>query len=117
MGFNSVPYEFPYELNGKVINDLADVWQELLEIEHSGLFTPGQTLYYRIPGICRSELLFDPWAVEMINDYMYSTNYNLPIARSLDEADAIKLDCFDIIRQELNACKQEIMRTQNASRN
>lgn len=99
-----------------MISNVEDVWKELVEISPGG-FTPGQTLYFRIPGICKSELLFDPWAWEMIKAYTQSTEYNLPIALKLDDADAEMLDCFDIIKQEARACQAEFIRRKNASGN
>ena len=43
-----------------------------------------------------------------MKEYNYMKNYNIPMAKSLDDADSYKLDCFDLINSELNAIQQYI---------
>jgi hypothetical protein len=46
--------------------------------------------------------------VRLMKEYNYMKNYNIPMAKSLDDADSYKLDCFDLINSELNAIQQYI---------
>ena len=41
----------------------------------------------------------------MIDDYNLSKQFNLPLALTLDEAPAEKLECFSIIDNEINLIK------------
>ncbi len=42
----------------------------------------------------------------MIKDYHYCKDYHIPVARSLEEADANLLEMFDIISLELTAAQR-----------
>ena len=39
----------------------------------------------------------------MLQEYHYVKNYNIPLGKDLDSADAFKLNCFDIIQNEFMA--------------
>ena len=41
-----------------------------------------------------------------INDYFVSTKFNLPLAKTLHEADAKTIDIFRLISEELSACEK-----------
>ena len=41
-----------------------------------------------------------------IDDYFVSTKFNLPLAKTLHEADAKTIDIFRLISEELSACQK-----------
>jgi hypothetical protein len=41
-----------------------------------------------------------------IDDYFVSTKFNLPLAKTLHEADAKTIDIFRLISEELSACEK-----------
>lgn len=41
-----------------------------------------------------------------IDDYFISTKFNLPLAKTLHEADAKTIDIFRLISEELSACEK-----------
>lgn len=67
----------------------------------------GQSLYHLLPLFCNPTWVIPEWCWQMIEDYHYCTNYNLPIARDLDSASAWVLDCFGVIGLELNKMKEK----------
>ena len=65
----------------------------------------GQEMYYLVPLFASSDWLIDDWMWNMIDDYNLSKQFNLPLALTLDEAPAEKLECFSIIDNEINLIK------------
>ena len=61
---------------------------------------------FHIPLFAKPEWFVTEEHSEIIKEFGYMKNYNLPIAKSLEEADSYKLDMFDIINKELNAVRQ-----------
>ena len=41
-----------------------------------------------------------------IDDYFISTKFNLPLAKTLHEADAKTIDIFRLISEEISACEK-----------
>ena len=117
MGFPHNNLQFPYKRQSPITkrnreyNDLREVEEEvtlLSETFKDSKFTLGRNLYFILPLFCNPKLLVEEEYVELMKEYHYMKNYNIPMARSLDEADSYKLDCFDIIQRELNAITQYI---------
>ena len=117
MGFPHNNLQFPYKRQSPVTkknreyNTLQEVEEEVVLLSDTfsdSQFTLGRNLYFILPLFCNPRLLVEQEYVELIKEYNYMKNYNIPMARSLDEADSYKLDCFDIIEKELNAITQYI---------
>ena len=117
MGFPHNNLQFPYKRQSPVTkknreyNTLQEVEEEVILLSDTfsdSQFTLGRNLYFILPLFCNPRLLVDEEYVELMKEYHYIKNYNIPIARSLDEADSYKLDCYDIIQKELNAITQYI---------
>jgi len=54
---------------------------------------------------CDPRCLYEDWISETIKEYRISKELNIPIARSLDEADSYLVDNFLIIESELNSIR------------
>lgn len=115
MGFPHNTLQLPYTRQSPITkknreyNTLQDVEEEVLllvETFNESRFTLGRNLYFILPLFCNPQILVDEEYIELMKEYHYIKNYNIPIARSLDEADSYKLDCYDIIQKELNAITQ-----------
>ena len=65
----------------------------------------GQSLYYQLPFFCNPIEYLSDWCFDMIQDYHLVNNYNIPLSDSLNNVDAWKLDCFNVIESELNNIK------------
>ena len=99
------PFVFPYRIQSPItskqirIESIDDVWAEIESID-----TPrsmGQEMFYLVPLFSRSEWLIDDWMWRMIEDYHLSKKFDLPLSHTLDDAPAEKLECFNIIENEL----------------
>tara|TARA_R110000868_G_scaffold63484_3_gene191552 strand:- start:166 stop:567 length:402 start_codon:yes stop_codon:yes gene_type:complete len=117
MGFPHNDLQFPYKRQSPVTkknreyNTLEEVQEEielLSDTFSDSQFTLGRNLYFILPLFCNPRMLVKQEYIDLIKEYNYMKNYNIPMARSLDEADSYKLDCFDIIQRELNAITQYI---------
>lgn len=117
MGFPHNNLQFPYKRQSPVTkknreyNTLEEVQEEielLSDTFSDSQFTLGRNLYFILPLFCNPRMLVEQEYIDLIKEYNYMKNYNIPMARSLDEADSYKLDCFDIIQRELNAITQYI---------
>ena len=73
----------------------------------------GQSLYFQLPFFCNPEEQIHGWCWQMIDDYYVSTEYNIPLAKTLDKANAWTLDCFSVIKDEAN--KINIHKAKNGS--
>ena len=69
-------------------------------------FSMGRNLYFILPLFCNPKCLYEDWIGETIKEYKMSKNLNIPIARSLNEADSFIVDNFLIIENELNSIKE-----------
>ena len=61
----------------------------------------GQELYYLLPLFANPKYILDEHHFSLINEYHYVKDYNIPLGKSLNETDALKLDYFTIIKNEL----------------
>ena len=61
----------------------------------------GQDLWYLIPLFANPIYILSDYFTNIINEYYYVTEYHIPLAENLDNADAVRLECFNIIKNEL----------------
>lgn len=54
-----------------------------------------------MPLFANPQYLLDEYNFNLINEYHYVKEYNIPLGKTLNETDAIKLDHFTIIKNEL----------------
>ena len=82
--------------------DEENVWDEIWRIvDEKTSYSIGQNLFYQIPMFADPSQFINSESQELIKDYHYCKDYHIPVARSLEEADANLLEIFDIIRSEL----------------
>lgn len=110
---NESIFDFPYEITSPVTNEMAtfndemDVWDEINKIcEIPTPRTVGQELYFLIPLFANTSIMVTGEMLDLINEYMYINNFNIPMASSLDECDAERLTLMTIIHNEYLACKE-----------
>jgi len=98
--------------------DEDEIWRETERVvkECEGKqFSIGQNLYFQIPFFANPQFFFRPEYDEWIEDVQIMASFNIPLSRSLDEAPAFRLEMYNIIKQELNAC-QNYKQEKNAKR-
>ena len=88
------------------INDLIDEVDRIIQEPQTKKYGIGQSLYYQTILFCNPYTLIFEWCWEMLEDYNACKKYNIPLAKSIDEAPAWKLDCFDIIENEIMLCNK-----------
>ena len=115
MGFPHNTLEFPYKRQSPItkknkeyesIEDVINELYALVDTFADSDFSLGRNLYFYIPLFAKPEWFITEEHSEIVKEYNYMKNYNLPLASSLDQADSYKLDMFDIINNELNAVRQ-----------
>ena len=116
--YRSLPYtvaKLPvtYKHNPVRVRTREDIWNIIHEIcEPSEEFTDGQILYRSVPFFADCSQIVEPWMMEMINEYNYTTRFNVSLGE-LDNISAHRLDCFSIIDREMNVCMQEKAKKEN----
>ena len=100
-----LPYiaQSPITRKTREFNTVNDIWEEVelvAKTERDGR-TLGQDLWYLIPLFANPSYILSNDYYHTINEYYYVTEYNIPLAKSLDEADAVKLESFNIVKNEL----------------
>ena len=109
--FNPKPHNqmlLPYTAQSPITNKLRefnivdDIYFEmgLIADQERKNRTLGQDLWYLIPLFANPQYLLDNEYFNLINEYHYCTQYNIPLGRTLDETDATKLELFNIIKNE-----------------
>ena len=95
------------------VQTVGDIWGIIDGIcEPSKDFTDGQIMYHSVPFFADCNQIVEPWMMEMINEYNYTTRFNVSLGE-LDNISAYRLDCFSIIDREINACMQEKAKKEN----
>ena len=79
-----------------------DIWDEIERIIEKSTLGIGQELYYHIPLFTNPIYIVKDRFLNWINEYHYVKDYNIPMATSLDKADADKLEYFTIIKNEIS---------------
>ena len=95
--------------------DEKERWDEVerLAKEANGTkFSIGQQLYYQVHFFANPRFLFDPEYEQLIEEYYMMESFNIPLAKSLDEAPARKLRDFTIIKAEIMALQKHYMEKQ-----
>ena len=95
--------------------DEKERWDEVerLAKEASGTkFSIGQQLYYQVHFFANPKFLFDSEYEQLIEEYYMMESFNIPFAKSLDEAPARKLRDFQIIKAEVMALQKHYMEKQ-----
>ncbi len=64
-------------------------------------FGIGQTLYFNVPFFCDPNFIIRDWHNEMLSDYYLTKNFNIPLSKDIDSANAWKSDCFLVIENEI----------------
>tara|TARA_E500000318_G_scaffold21752_1_gene22123 strand:+ start:1397 stop:1801 length:405 start_codon:yes stop_codon:yes gene_type:complete len=114
-GYPHFDKEFPYKRQSPITNKVKtykDQEDVLLEIDRvfdkfqDSKFSMGRNLYFILPLFCNPKCLYQDWIGETIKEYKMSKNLNIPIARSLHEADSFIVDNFLIIDNELNSIRE-----------
>ena len=93
-----------------------DVEKEIKRIIEEGAekeFSAGQSLYYSIPFFCNAMLFAKSFYNELLEEYQITQDYNIPLAKTLDEVPVIRSRYFNIIRQELLNCQKRQMDMNN----
>ena len=116
--YRSLPYtvaKLPvtYKHDPVRVQTVGDIWGIIDGIcEPSKDFTDGQIMYHSVPFFADCNQIVEPWMMEMINEYNYTTRFNVSLGE-LDNISAYRLDCFSIIDREINACMQEKAKKEN----
>jgi hypothetical protein len=91
-------------MRGMIEWNEAEKWVEAFRIvEESGVSEIGSSLYLQIPSFADFAFLFDAECAELIDAWSICKTYNVPLAPSLDEVPARKIEAFKIIEAEMNA--------------
>ena len=98
-----------YETEKDIHDEIERILSEKATQEHG----VGQSLYLQLPFFCNPDEQIPDWCWNMIDDYYTATEYNIPIAKTLNDANAWLLDCFNVIRDEIN--KINIYRSKDGS--
>tara|TARA_R100000234_G_C4967485_1_gene164640 strand:+ start:302 stop:706 length:405 start_codon:yes stop_codon:yes gene_type:complete len=114
-GFPHFDKEFPYKRQSPVTKrtrtykDEKDVLHEIdrmFDKFTDSKFSIGRNLYFMLPLFCDPKILYEDWIKEIVKQYNIVNNLNIPIARSLEEADSYIVDNFLIINNELNSIRE-----------
>ena len=108
------PYigETPVSRQRKEFNSVDYIYEEVHEISNAsdGTRTMGLEMWYLVPIFANPQYLLNDELFNLINEYHYITDYNIPLGKTLDETDAHKLEYFTIIKNEMGVAlkhKQE----------
>jgi len=114
LGFPHIALEFPYKRQSpltkrvKTYKNIEQVWEEielLVDKWKDSQFSLGRNLYFHLP------LFMNPhWIVNnedniLLKEYNWVKEFNIPLAKDLDSADANKIEIFDVIKNEINSIK------------
>tara|TARA_R100000655_G_scaffold102746_1_gene148689 strand:+ start:272 stop:667 length:396 start_codon:yes stop_codon:yes gene_type:complete len=103
--FKRIDFKTEEDINDEINRILSEP-----NIEKHGI---GQSFYFQLPFFCNPDEQIPSWCWQMIDDYYVITEYNIPLSKTLDKANAWVLDCFNIIKDE--ASKISIYRSKNGN--
>ena len=101
----TLPYaaQSPITKINKYYSSEDDIWNEIEQIEKSNnKYSIGQQLFYLLPIFANPNYIINNEHIQLLNEYHYITEYNIPLAQNLDEANAYKLSMFNIIKNEMS---------------
>ncbi len=117
LGYPHNNLKFPYKRQSpltkrnKTYNNIDDVWDDinlLIESWKESKFSLGRNLYFHLPLFMDPKLLYDNEDNIVFKEYHWCKDFNIPIAKSLNDADAFTLELFDIIRSEINQIEKYV---------
>ena len=106
--------EFPYKRQSPiskkmtVYRDLEQVWQEIYQLVDNWKdsdYSLGRNLYFYLPLFMNPKWIINDEDNILLKEYNWVKEFNIPLAKDLDSADANKIEIFDIIRSEINELK------------
>ena len=91
-----------YKNQDHVMSEIDKIYEKQIKSK----YTLGRNLYFTLPLFCDPKCLFEDWVTEVVKEFRISKELNIPLARSLDEADSFMVDNFLIIENELNSIRE-----------
>ena len=106
---------FPYKAKSPTLKKTItytedELWNEvdrILDEDTERKFTPGTNLYYNLVLCADSSYFCTAETSFTLEEYMSMKRFNIPIARTIDEADYERLVIFSAIDEEMNAISNE----------
>ena len=114
LGFPHITLEFPYKRQSpvtkrvKTYKNIEQVWEEielLIEKWKESKFSLGRNRYFHLPLFMNPKWIINDEDNILLKEYNWVKEFNIPLAKDLDSADANKIEIFDIIRTEINELK------------
>ena len=112
---------FPYQAKSPTLKKSItytedELWNEvdrILDEDTERKFTPGTNLYYNLVICSDSSYFCTPETSFAMEEYMSMKRFNIPIARTIDEAEYERLVIFSAIDEEYTAISNEEMKKTN----
>ena len=114
LGFPHITLEFPYKRQSpltkrvKTYKNIEQVWEEIILLVDQwkdSNFSLGRNLYFHLPLFMNPKWIINDEDNILLKEYNWVKEFNIPLAKDLDSADANKIEIFDIIRSEINELK------------
>ena len=113
------PTTFPYKaksptLKKRITFTEEEVWREVdraLEENKNNKFTDGQILFFNMAFCVNPKYFSDPNLEIVFEEYIFSKEFNVPIANNMDSVQYEKMVIFSAISEEINACQKHKMET------
>ena len=114
LGFPHITLEFPYKRQSpltkrvKTYKSIEQVWEEiemLVDSWKDSKFSIGSNRYFHLPLFMNPKWIINDEDNILLKEYNWVKEFNIPLAKDLDSADANKIEIFDIIRSEINELK------------
>ena len=112
LGFPHITLKFPYKRQSPltkevtIYENIEQVWEEiemLVEKWNDSTFSLGRNLYFHLPLFMNPKWIINPEDNVLLKEYNWIKEFNIPLAKDLDSADAQKIEIFDIIRNEIKS--------------
>jgi len=112
LGFPHIALEFPYKRQSpltkrvKTYKSIEQVWEEiemLVDNWKESQFSLGRNLYFHLPLFMNPQWIVDIEYQMILKEYNWIKDFNIPLASTLDEVIASKLDEFDVINNEIKS--------------
>ena len=114
LGFPHITLEVPYKRQSpltkrvKTYKNIEQVWEEIILLVDQwkdSNFSLGRNLYFHLPLFMNPKWIINDEDNILLKEYNWVKEFNIPLAKDLDSADANKIEIFDIIRSEINELK------------
>ena len=112
MGFPHITLEFPYKRQSpvskkvKTYENIEQVWEEIIELVEGwtdSRVSLGRNLYFHLPLFMNPKWIINDEYQMILKEYNWIKDFNIPLANTLDEVIASKLDEFDVINSEIKS--------------